>query len=183
MICAAKRKRDEGKQGVRRKSVFKALQAETAVKDDVATPASMYDDLNELFKFTFDPCPLNGADEEGAGAGGLTRSWGTVNYVNPPFSNIPAWISKALEEKAKGNKTVMLVPLRPHTKYWRQLVQPHVGTVIFFTKRFAFQGYKDTAPMSICLLFFGFLPRELDVIPRNWQPGGVPTWRLQSWVF
>jgi hypothetical protein len=59
--------------------------------DEWQTPPALYDALNAEFAFTDDPCPIGGTD-------GLVREWGTRCFVNPPYSNIKAFIEKALLE-------------------------------------------------------------------------------------
>lgn len=86
------------------------------------TPPSVYGPLNARFAFDFDPCPFPKPD----GFDGLTASWGRSNYVNPPFGSIlhqgpddkkprkkgpTAWVRKAIEEQAKGNRTVLVYPV------------------------------------------------------------------------
>lgn len=80
-------------------------------------PPEVYDPLNAEFRFTFDPCP----HPLPAGFDGLTREWGTSNWVNPPFGSIErpgarkagptAWMRKAMLEKAKGKLSVLVYPL------------------------------------------------------------------------
>ena len=75
------------------------------------TPPELYKELDQEFHFDFDPCPypFNGID-------GTEIEWGQSNYVNPPyvtkdspFGGKTAFIRKAIEEKAKGNTTVLLI--------------------------------------------------------------------------
>jgi len=80
------------------------------------TPPALYASLHAEFGFTFDPCPW----PLPKGFDGLTRPWGSVNYVNPPFGSIEhdgrkkgitAWVRKALKEQAQGRTTVLVYPL------------------------------------------------------------------------
>ena len=86
------------------------------------TPPYLKKRLNDLFDFDFDPCPYPKPDD----FDGLTCKWGKSNYVNPPFGSIlhkgpndkkpkkkgpTAWARKCIEEKAKGNKSVMVFPV------------------------------------------------------------------------
>jgi hypothetical protein len=80
------------------------------------TPPALYAELDAEFHFDFDPCPyplLPWFD-------GLTCEWGQSNYVNPPFGSIEhdgkrkgptAWVRKALDERAKGKRTVLVYPI------------------------------------------------------------------------
>lgn len=80
------------------------------------TPPDLYARLDVEHSFTFDPCPFPLPDN----FDGLTCDWGKSNYVNPPFGSImhegrkkgpTAWARKALAEKEKGNKTVLVYPI------------------------------------------------------------------------
>src|SRR5579864_8241120 len=80
------------------------------------TPPTLYAALNAEFKFDFDPCPY----PLPPGFDGLTCDWGRSNYVNPPFGSIlhngkkkgpTAWVRKALAERDKGNRVVLVYPV------------------------------------------------------------------------
>ena len=80
------------------------------------TPSSVYESLDAEFNFDFDPCPHPLPD----GFDGLTCEWGNSNYVNPPFGTIihdgrkkgpTAWVRKALKERDKGKKVVLVYPI------------------------------------------------------------------------
>lgn len=50
---------------------------------------------------------------------GLRRTWGSVNWCNPPYSDIPPWIEKAYQEMTDcGNTTVLLLPVDPSVGWW-----------------------------------------------------------------
>ena len=80
------------------------------------TPPALYAELHAEFVFDFDPCPY----PLPAGFDGLTCEWGRCNYVNPPFGSIlqngkkkgpTAWVRKALAERAKGKRIVLVYPV------------------------------------------------------------------------
>ena len=80
------------------------------------TPPALYAQLDAEFGFTFDPCPHPLPE----GFDGLSRAWGASNYVNPPFGSIrhfgkkkgmTAWVRKAIHERDKGKRVVMVYPL------------------------------------------------------------------------
>ena len=80
------------------------------------TPPKLYQELNEIHGFDFDPCPY----PLPKGFDGLTCDWGSSNYVNPPFGSIlhegkrkgaTAWVRKAIEEASKGKDVVFVFPI------------------------------------------------------------------------
>lgn len=88
--------------------------------DHWATPAWLYNMLNELYCFDYDPCPIN------AGFDGLLTDWGRSNYVNPPYNRFdkPKFIKKAVMEFNKGKKVVMLLPAATGTKDFHLHIAP-----------------------------------------------------------
>jgi len=74
--------------------------------DKWATPPHIYNALNDEFKFTYDPCPITWKEGD---ADGLTTEWGTITFVNPPYSRVAKWIEKAHTEWKKGKTVVMLI--------------------------------------------------------------------------
>lgn len=116
--------------------------------DNWATPRWLYEKLDAIFNFDFDPCPLN-ADFDG-----LKVEWGFSNYVNPPYSRIlkPKFIQRAYEEYKKGKTCVLLIPAATGTKQFHELLLPgaKVGSIddlessgkqiLFFKGRLSFEG-------------------------------------------
>jgi hypothetical protein len=77
------------------------------------TPPDVYEKLNDEFQFDFDPCPCPRPSDYNS----LVVPWGKVNYINPPFlkSDAPhggpaSFVRKAIEEQAKGNTSVFILP-------------------------------------------------------------------------
>jgi hypothetical protein len=80
------------------------------------TPPELYARLDAEFAFDFDPCP----HPLPLGFNGLRCAWGRSNYVNPPFGSIivrgrkrgvTAWARRALHERDRGNRTVLVYPI------------------------------------------------------------------------
>lgn len=111
--------------------------------DHVATPDDLYNSLNEEFHFDYDPCPLN-ADFDS-----LKLEWGKRNYVNPPYSNIQAFMEKAIEQMKKGKLTVFLIPLRMESRYWERLVYPFASEVRPIAGYIKFKGYEKIRGLNI----------------------------------
>lgn len=103
--------------------------------DDWATPAYLYGPLNEEFAFDFDPCPLK-ADFDG-----LNLSWGSRNFINPPYSRKlkEAFIRKAVAEAAQGKLCVMLLPVSTSTAIFHECIYGK-AEIRFLKGRVRFEG-------------------------------------------
>jgi len=98
--------------------------------DEQYTPSSFFGPLNREFRFTMDPC----ATAESAKCkafytkkdNGLSRPWSGRVWLNPPYSNIGAWLAKAIEELKSGRvtKVVALLPAWTDRKWWHLYVEP-----------------------------------------------------------
>lgn len=111
--------------------------------DHWATPDWLYNQLNEEFKFDFDPCPLN-ADFDG-----LLVEWGSSNFINPPYNrrDKPKFIQKAYDEWKKGKTCVLLIPSATGTKQFHELILPN-AEIRFLKGRVAFKGYNTKGEYS-----------------------------------
>lgn len=100
--------------------------------DDRATPAHIFDPLHAKYDFTIDVA----ASPENAKllryytreTNGLIRPWaGERVWCNPPYSDIPSWVRKAVQETANGCPlVVLLLPAnRTEQKWWHELIEPH----------------------------------------------------------
>jgi site-specific DNA-methyltransferase (adenine-specific) len=125
-----------------------------------ATPQEFYDGLNKRYNFTLDPCataqntkcPKFFTEQDD----GLTQDWsGNTVYVNPPYSNVKAWVNKALIESRKPDTTVvMLVAARTDTKFFHDYCTK--ANQIFFIKgRLKFGGSTNSAPFPSMVVVFG----------------------------
>lgn len=117
--------------------------------DIVKTPKYFYDELDRIFHFDFDPCPVDPNFD-----GLAIENWGQMNYVNPPFSEIGKWLKKAVEQKKKGRNSVFLITLRPNNKYWLDYVFPYSTQIYLISKGIIFQDYKRELPIPLCLVLF-----------------------------
>ena len=104
--------------------------------DDWATPAYIYDDLNEEFHFNFDPCPLNSKFD------GLLGDWGSSNFVNPPYSRKlkEAFVKKAVEQSKTGKRCVLLIPVSTSTALFHDVIRPNAKEIRFCRGRIKFLG-------------------------------------------
>jgi len=108
-------------------------------KDDWATPKALYDALDEVFRFTFDPCPyMHNLDDWD----GLTIPWGERNFVNPPYSRKlkESFVKKAIDESKLGKLCVMLLPVSTSTALFHDLIYPNASDILFIRGRIRFSG-------------------------------------------
>lgn len=139
----------------------------SSVSDQWATPQAFYDELNEEFHFTLDPC----ADEYNHKCNkyftkednGLIQDWGgeTV-FCNPPYGRqIGDWVSKASSEAKKDDtKVVMLIPARTDTRWFHEYIY-HKADIRFIKGRLKFGDSKNSAPFpSMVVVFDGTVSNE-----------------------
>lgn len=136
-------------------------------KDDWETPPEFFDELNNEFHFTIDPC----ANEKNhkceryytVADNGLLQDWaGEVVFCNPPYSpktktnpGQGAWIKKCYEEAQKPNTTVVaLIPARTDTRAFHQYIYHKAKEIRFLKGRLKFVGAKSTAPFPSMIVIF-----------------------------
>lgn len=100
--------------------------------DEQYTPSSFFDPLDEEFGFDLDPC----CTPESAKCkryftkkdNGLLKSWkGRRVFMNPPYSQIAAWLTKATYE-VKHNGCIFVAALLPawtDRAWWHKFIEPH----------------------------------------------------------
>jgi site-specific DNA-methyltransferase (adenine-specific) len=108
-------------------------------KDDWATPAYFYNDLDKEFNFNFDPCPFEHDLEKWDG---LKIEWKERNFINPPYSRKlkESFVIKAIEESKKGKLCVMLLPVSTSTKLFHEWILPNQKEIRFIKGRVKFSG-------------------------------------------
>lgn len=116
--------------------------------DDYVTPKRVFDEMFEAFGISiqdcFDPCPSNFKLD------GLTMSWRTLNFVNPPYTILPAFVDKAIIEK-KYCTTIMLLPTKTDQAWFHQVKH---NKIHWFKGRLKFVGQKfhATQPHFLVLI-------------------------------
>jgi len=129
-------------------------------KDDWATPAYIFEPLNERFKFDIDIC----ATDENTKCGrwvtpeqdALRQPWdtlGKVIFMNPPYSQIKTWMSRAFQASMYAT-VVCLVPARTDTFWFHEYVWKPKASVEFFKGRITFENAKQGAPFPSCLVIY-----------------------------
>lgn len=123
--------------------------------DHWSTPKDFYTKLEDEFGHMCDPCPLN---NNTLLWDGLKHEWKFISnicFINPPYSNILAWIKKAKEELYLGNinKAIFLIPARTDTKWFHEHVYNKPNVEIRFLKgRLKFGDGKNSAPFPSMLV-------------------------------
>lgn len=77
----------------------------------------------------------------------------TFCWVNPPYSDIGAWVEKAWNERNKGAKVAMLIPSSTGSNYWAKWVDGK-AYVTFLNGRIQFVGHKTGYPKDLVLLLY-----------------------------
>lgn len=120
--------------------------------NSASTPDDLLAALHSHFKFDFDPCPLE------CNVDSLQlESWGKMNFVNPPYSNLlkKKFLEKALEEYEKKNYSVFLIPFRGNRKYWLKYIWPNASEIWLINGTVTFKEYDLPFPQPLCLVVFG----------------------------
>ena len=131
-------------------------------RNDWETPKELYEELNNKYHFTLDPC----STDENAKCeyhftireDGLKQKWGGNRvYCNPPYgSEIGKWVEKAYRE-SKDAFICMLIPARTDTRYFHEYIY-HKAEIIFLKGRLKFElngESKQSAPFPSMIVLFG----------------------------
>lgn len=62
------------------------------------------------------------------------------------------WLEKAIDELEKGRLSVFLIPARPQTKYWHELIFPNASEIRFIKSGVQFKGYLKKLLIPICIV-------------------------------
>lgn len=150
--------------------------AADADADDRWTPQWLFDRLNLVHRFTLDAA----ASFENAKCAhffsrdddGLTKSWrDQIVWVNPPFSDLSAWVAYARHQVNENGcpKVVMILPAnRTEQPWWHEHIEPYRDNcrggvrVRFLPKRVNFgksgdpegKKYKSNVMFGICVVVF-----------------------------
>ena len=127
--------------------------------NDWATPQQTFNELDNEFNFTLDPC----ASQENAKCekyftkedDGLSQDWSNeIVFMNPPYGReIGKWVEKAYRESLKGAVVVCLIPARTDTKYWHNFIFPY-AEIRFIKGRLKFGGSKNAAPFPSAIVIY-----------------------------
>ena len=125
------------------------------------TPQDFFNKLDDLFGFTLDACASSDnakvSNYYTVEQNALVQDWKGVVWCNPPYGREQVkFIQKAYDESVKhGSTVVCLIPARPDTKVWQDLIFNHADQVCFIKGRLKFGNSKDAAPFPSALIVFG----------------------------
>ena len=118
-----------------------------STRDDYETPDEVYNPLNEEFGFTIDVC----ADEDNHKCeayysieeDGLYYSWSGICWVNPPYSEVKAWLLHASKQQCTS---VALVPNSTENTWFHEIAWTTASEIRFIPRRISF--LKDGIPQK-----------------------------------
>lgn len=129
----------------------------SSASDEWATPQWLFDQLDQEFRFTLDPC----ATPESAKCdryytqadNGLKRDWGTESvFMNPPYSEVSDWMARAFGASIEGATVVCLVPSRTDTGWWHDYAMK--AEIRFIRGRLRFGDAEHGAPFPSAIVIF-----------------------------
>ena len=134
-----------------------------SIKQDWNTPRSLFDKLNQEFRFS---CDLAASKENALcskfydqGKDGLSQKWDGVCWLNPPYgdksSKMVNWIKKAYNDSRSNPNliVVMLIPARTNTKWFHEYCMK-AAEIRFICGRPKFGDSKHGLPQPLILLVF-----------------------------
>jgi site-specific DNA-methyltransferase (adenine-specific) len=129
--------------------------------DNWATPQYFYNELNDEFSFSLDPC----ADQSNHKCekyftkqdDGLSKDWsGETVFCNPPYGRaIKNWVKKCFDEVYNGNCqcAVMLIPARTDTAWFHDFIYQK-AEIRFVRGRLRFGDSTENAPFPSMVVIF-----------------------------
>ena len=125
------------------------------------TPQPLFDKLNEVFHFELDAAAMDDSakckkyytPKDDA----LKQEWNGITYLNPPYGREQSkFILKAVEESKKNARQVVcLIPARPDTKSWQDVIFKNGVAFCFVKGRIKFGNGKGSAPFPSAIVVFG----------------------------
>lgn len=128
---------------------------------DWSTPKDFFDNLNEEFHFTLDPCAddLNHKCDKyyTKNQDGLKQDWGgEIVFCNPPYGrDVNKWVKKCWEEvyQKKCKLAIMLLPARTDTLWFHNYIY-NKAEVRFLKGRLKFGQLNWSAPFPSMIVIF-----------------------------
>lgn len=155
---------EPGKQNVKSQRKAKRVDFGRLDNNEVETPDNVLDDIRAEFGSFFDPCPFMGKGKlpEFDALKEEELSWQEFNFVNPPYDDIGPWTERAYNEMVKRNySTLVLVPARTGSAYWRDTVWNKCTELRFVTGKIIFKGYNHPSPHQLCCIIYRSEPERI----------------------
>lgn len=124
------------------------------IRDLWQTPKAIFDYYDRRFKFN---CDVACSDENRLvnehwltiedNALHYSTDWNSVNWCNPPYSDIMPWVKKAVSEMKQGALTVMLIPADTSVK-WFKFAFENCTECHFISGRISFINAETGKPVS-----------------------------------
>jgi len=134
------------------------------VKGEKETPDDLFKKIDQEFSFGLDVCATRKNTKVkrffSKRDNGLKKNWqgrkkqSVICWLNPPYSEITAWLKKATLEADRGATVVCLLPLDPTTAWWFTYVATLACEVRFVGRRVKFVGEKSAAPFPSVLVVY-----------------------------
>ena len=152
----------------------------SSASDEWATPADLFAVLDREFGFTLDAaataentkCRRFFSAEDNA----LSQDWPRMSddcavWLNPPYSQIGAFMAKAHASALAGSLVVCLVPARTDTRWWWSYAVPAV--IRFLPGRLKFGDGRNSAPFpsAIVVMWPGLSVLGCRVNFWDWKKG------------
>ena len=130
-------------------------------KQEILTPATILDPVVALWgEIELDPCAdlaKHVQAKRHLHSEGLATPWADGTFVNPPYGTLKDWLAHALAQVEDGPlEIIMLIPVRPHRKWWRAAARE--TSAIVYLDPVKFVGYSSAFPAPLCLFYFGSYP-------------------------
>jgi site-specific DNA-methyltransferase (adenine-specific) len=124
------------------------------------TPQGLFNQLNKAFIFSLDVCATSKTAKcekyYDVSTNGLIQNWDSCCFMNPPYGREQIkWIHKANSEYLKHSSTIVcLIPARPDTKTWQEIIFKNARAICFIKGRLKFGDSKDSAPFPSAIVIF-----------------------------
>eukprot|EP01119_Soliformovum_irregulare_P023465 TRINITY_DN8187_c0_g1_i1.p1 TRINITY_DN8187_c0_g1~~TRINITY_DN8187_c0_g1_i1.p1 ORF type:complete len:400 (+),score=41.27 TRINITY_DN8187_c0_g1_i1:2-1201(+) len=127
------------------------------ISDAQVSPLQILRELDHIFHFDDEAC-ITSSDPSKI-INGLDRRWGSFVWCDPPPSDIPRWIKKAIQQVELGSIVVMLLPVSSTSRYWQDMILPNASGM-WFLPRITFHN-PNPFPISYCVVIFTSDVREI----------------------
>lgn len=125
-------------------------------RSDGGSPDHIFNSLNSVLHFTLDVCatPESTKCKKHFSVDALTEIWRGACWMNPPYKNLIAWVTKAHESAVAGATVACLLPVWTGTPWFKNYCE-RFATIYILPRRLKFGSYTDIAPFNSMIVVFG----------------------------